>query len=72
MDAHSQSVPTSGRQDITFRGRGHAIRFGHRFVLKVCPACSQHNAPRAADKGHCGWCAYVPSLDDAEPMMAQN
>lgn len=58
----------SKRDEITFRGRGHAIRRGSRFELKVCPNCSQHNAPLAAAKGLCGWCAYIPSLEDAEPV----
>jgi hypothetical protein len=52
---------------VTFRGRGLAFVYGARVVLKVCPDCSQWNAPAAADKGHCGWCAYVPSQDDLEP-----
>ena len=61
----SQTEGPEGK--ITFRGRGLAYRHGHRLVLKVCPECSQWNAPKAADKGLCGWCAYVPLLVDAEP-----
>ena len=45
----------------TFRGRGRAFVHGTQIVLKVCPECSQRTAPKAADKGLCGWCAYVPS-----------
>jgi hypothetical protein len=55
---------------VTFRGRGLAFVYGARLVLKVCPDCSQWNAPAAADKGHCGWCAYVPSHEDVEPAAA--
>ncbi|MGH1575579.1 hypothetical protein ACRAWG_39385 (plasmid) [Methylobacterium sp. P31] len=52
---------------VTFRGRGLAFVYGSRLALKVCPLCSQWNAPKAAEKGHCGWCAYIPSLADVEP-----
>ena len=51
----------------TFRGRGCAFVQGSRIVMKVCPTCSQRNAPKAAEKGVCGWCAYVPSREDVEP-----
>nr|WP_082475968.1 hypothetical protein [Methylobacterium sp. Leaf99] len=71
MQSKEHSVTTSIRDEITFRGRGRAIRRGNRFVLKVCPECSQHNARQAADNGHCAWCAYVPSLDDAELVGRQ-
>jgi hypothetical protein len=50
----------------TFRGRGLAFVYGSHIVMKVCPECSQWNAPKAADKGMCGWCAYVPSREDVE------
>ncbi|MGU3282214.1 hypothetical protein [Methylobacterium mesophilicum] len=53
----------------TFRGRGRAFVHGTKIVLKVCPECSQWNAPKAADKGVCGWCAYVPSREDVEPAQ---
>lgn len=52
---------------ITFQGRGLAYVHGSRVVLKVCPECAQWNAPKAAVSGQCGWCAYVPSLAQAEP-----
>lgn len=52
---------------VTFRGRGLAYVSGRRLVLTVCPVCSQRNAPKAAEKGTCAWCAYVPSPADAEP-----
>ncbi|KAB1073224.1 hypothetical protein [Methylobacterium planeticum] len=61
----TRTEPQEGR--ITFKGRGLAYRHGRGLVLKVCPLCSQWNAPKAADKGLCGWCAYVPSLKDVEP-----
>ncbi|MCJ2021774.1 hypothetical protein MKK84_30920 [Methylobacterium sp. E-065] len=51
----------------TFRGRGLAFVHGSHIIMKVCPTCSQWNAPKAADKGVCGWCAYVPSHEDVEP-----
>ena len=50
----------------TFRGRGLAFVHGSHIVMKVCPTCSQWNAPKAADKGVCGWCAYVPLHEDVE------
>jgi hypothetical protein len=50
----------------TFRGRGLAFVHGARIVVKVCPECSQWNAPKAADRGVCGWCAYVPLCEDVE------
>lgn len=62
-----QVKSVSGEGEITFKGRGQAIRRGRRFVLRVCPECSQWNSRKAAEAGHCGWCAYVPSLSDAEP-----
>lgn len=52
---------------VTFRGRGLAFAHGRQLVLKLCPECSQWNAPAAADRGQCGWCAYTPSIDDIEP-----
>lgn len=57
-------VPLPGR--VSFRGRGLAFLHGQQIVLKLCPICSQWNAPKAAEKGLCGWCAYVPSVEDAE------
>jgi hypothetical protein len=51
----------------TFRGRGLAFVRGSQIVMKVCPECSQWNAPNAADRGVCGWCAYVPLCEDVEP-----
>ncbi|WP_336487784.1 hypothetical protein [Methylobacterium nigriterrae] len=54
--------------EITFRGRGLAVMQGRRLSLKVCPRCSQRNDRRAAEQGHCHWCAYIPSLADAEPI----
>ena len=56
-------------QQITFRGRGRATLSSRRLILSVCPICSQRNAAAAAQQGHCAWCAYVPSLDDAEPVL---
>ncbi len=58
----------SPKGKATFRGRGLAFIHGSHIVVKVCPECSQWNAPKAADMGVCGWCAYVPSLDDVEPI----
>jgi len=69
LQSDDQSDPVPTRSEITFRGRGRAILSGKRLVLKVCPSCSQWNSPKAADKGHCGWCAYVPSLADAAPLF---
>ncbi|MCJ2011852.1 hypothetical protein [Methylobacterium sp. J-076] len=51
---------------VTFRGRGLGLRLGTRLVVLVCPLCSQRNAQRGAERGICEWCAYVPSLRDAE------
>lgn len=59
-----QTIPEG---DVTFRGRGHGIVRDRKLFLKVCPICSQRNAPATAGKGFCQWCAYVPSLSDAEP-----
>lgn len=55
----------------TFRGRGLAFVHGARIVVKICPACSQRNTSKAAEKGLCGWCAYVPSTEDLEPATQQ-
>lgn len=63
----SDSESLKGR--ITFRGRGRAFVHGQRIVLKVCPECSQRNSPKAGERGQCGWCAYVPSLAEAEPAV---
>ena len=52
----------------TFRGRGLAFVHGSHVVVKVCPECSQWNAPKAADRGLCGWCAYVPDREDVQPI----
>jgi hypothetical protein len=52
----------------TFRGRGLAFVHGPHIVVKVCPECSQWNAPKAADRGLCGWCAYTPACEDVEPI----
>lgn len=54
--------------EVTFRGRGLALRTGSRLILLVCPLCSQRNARRGAERGICEWCAYVPSPDQAEPV----
>jgi len=54
--------------EVTFRGRGLALRTGSRLILLVCPLCSQRNAQRGAERGICQWCAYVPSPDQAEPV----
>ncbi|GLS71737.1 hypothetical protein M6G65_06650 [Methylobacterium tardum] len=56
----------------TFRGRGLAFVHGTRIVVKVCPHCSQWNAPKAADRGVCGWCAYVPSYEDLVPVTPRD
>ena len=66
MTQSPNHASSSHRRDVTFRGRGHGILVAQRLILRVCPECSQWNAPKAADKGLCGWCAYVPSLADAE------
>ena len=60
------TTPKALQGEITFRGRGLAYVHGERIVLKVCPVCSQWNAPKAAEHGHCGWCGYVPAMADAE------
>lgn len=67
MPAEISTRPAQGR--ITFKGRGRGYLRGTELLLKVCPECSQRNAPEAADKGQCGWCAYVPSLEHAEPAV---
>jgi len=54
--------------EVTFRGRGLALRTGSRLILLVCPLCSQRNAQRGAERGICQLCAYVPSPDQAEPV----
>lgn len=51
---------------VTFRGRGLGLRLGAKLIVLVCPLCSQRNAHRGAERGICEWCAYVPSLKDAE------
>lgn len=56
---------------ITFRGRGFGLRHGSRIVVLVCPLCSQRNGRRAAERGACEWCAYVPSPKDAELAAAR-
>ena len=61
----SRSKPRTGK--VTFRGRGLAYVHSDQIILKLCPECSQWNAPKAAVNGQCGWCAYVPSLAHAEP-----
>ncbi|MCJ2017574.1 hypothetical protein MKK84_09100 [Methylobacterium sp. E-065] len=53
----------------TFGGRGLAFVHGTRIVMKVCPTCSQWNAPKAAENGVCGWCAYIPLREDLEPAV---
>ena len=63
----SLSKPPQGK--ITFMGRGRAYVHGRRIVLKICPECSQKNALKAAEQGQCRWCAYVPSLEHAEPAV---
>ncbi|UIN38494.1 hypothetical protein LXM90_31855 (plasmid) [Methylobacterium oryzae] len=60
----SNDVPQG---QATFRGRGLAFVHGSHIVVKVCPTCSQWNAPKAAERGVCGWCAYVPSCEDLKP-----
>ena len=57
-----------GATEVTFRGRGLALRAGARLILLVCPLCSQRNAQRGAERGICEWCAYVPMLEEAEPV----
>lgn len=49
---------------VTFRGRGLAYVRGHKLILTICPVCSQRNDAKAAEKGHCLWCAYVPEPED--------
>ncbi len=60
--------PGDGADEVTFRGRGLALRAGGRLILLVCPLCSQRNAQRGAERGICEWCAYVPSPEEAEPV----
>ncbi|MGU3358817.1 hypothetical protein ACLBWX_00625 [Methylobacterium sp. M6A4_1b] len=55
---------------VTFRGRGYARLRGTKLSVLICPRCSQRNAPKAADKGYCQWCAYEPSREDIEPAQA--
>ena len=62
--------PGDGATEVTFRGRGLALRAGGRLILLVCPLCSQRNAQRGAERGICEWCAYVPSPEEAEPVDA--
>ena len=62
-------MPPEG--EVTFRGRGLGVIRERRLALLVCPLCSQRNAPRAADKGICQWCAYEPSLRDVQPARAE-
>ena len=56
---------------VTFLGRGLAVRSGTRFVLLVCPLCSQRNGATGAERGICEWCAYEPSPRDIEPVAGQ-
>lgn len=58
--------PPQGR--VTFRGRGLAFVHGPNLVVKLCPLCSQWNSPQAAERGQCGWCAYIPLIDDVKPV----
>jgi hypothetical protein len=58
--------------EITFRGRGRGLLCEAGLRLDVCPLCSQANTPRGAEAGRCAWCAYVPSLDDVEPVRAED
>ena len=69
MPAHASAM-TTPEGEVTFRGRGLGRLQGRRLVLTVCPHCSQRNDRRTAEKGYCHWCAYVPSLSDAEPAKA--
>ena len=57
----------TGGTPVTFLGRGRGLRLGSRFVVLICPLCSQRNAPRSAERGICEWCAYTPSEKDAQP-----
>lgn len=57
--------------EITFRGRGRGVLCDAGLRLDVCPLCSQANTPRAAEAGRCAWCAYVPALDDVEPVTTE-
>ncbi len=63
--------PGEGAQEVTFRGRGLALRAGARLILLVCPLCSQRNGRRGAERGMCEWCAYVPALEEAEPVEGE-
>lgn len=63
------SAATIPEGDVTFRGRGQGIVRDRKLALTVCPLCSQRNAPTTAAKGFCQWCAYIPSLTDAEPSQ---
>lgn len=66
MPAHVAAKELPSR-DVTFRGRGQAVVTGLKLLLRVCPQCSQRNARQTEAKGYCHWCAYVPSMSDAEP-----
>lgn len=61
-----RGAPPQGH--VTSAGRGRGYVHGTHLSLKVCPICSQMNSRQAADRGHCGWCAYSPDLDDAAPV----
>ena len=60
-----------GYHEVTFLGRGRAVRSGTRFVLLVCPLCSQRNGSTGAERGICEWCAYQPSPRDIEPVTGR-
>lgn len=64
---HRHGGGRSPKGDTTFRGRGLATREGDRLILVVCPVCSQKNSRHGAEAFVCEWCAYRPSLSDAEP-----
>ncbi|KQT61534.1 hypothetical protein ASG52_01210 [Methylobacterium sp. Leaf456] len=55
---------------VTFLGRGLAYVRGQRIVLTICPVCSQRNDPKAAERGHCLWCAYEPTPADVRAATA--
>lgn len=56
--------------EVSFKGRGLGYMRDGRILLEVCPVCSQWNQPTAVERGICGWCAFEPSVDQAEPIMA--
>lgn len=66
VSASTENSPSRGGL-LAFRGRGLALLSEGNLMLRICPHCSQW-LPREALRATCCWCAYEPSLDDAEPI----